>query len=365
MITTLLGKYKVESLQVLRTQKNIERCMSVVEKSGTKIVAPFLVTTKDNRKNIVCSCPECGKKFEQAIHHFTDKEFYFCRSCTPNDVTRLQEYNDKVNKTNIANIVKKLENSGIKILEQEEGNVRFTKWKCQCNQGHIFELSAQRLKVNKNPCPDCTYDSFEETIFRFLVEEVTGKTFEKIRPDWLQNPHSGKNMELDMYCEELNLAFEYNGIHHYKAIFGEERLALVQFKDQLCVELCKKQGVTLHTIKYLTDKVISNEKLIELAQEKLQSLGFKVTKKMCNKALERANSQHQVYSRQSKTLENIKRKLLLVNRQYVSGNYVNCKSKIQVRCTCCNHESTMRSGDVYMYVAHKHTCSKCKWQVIH
>lgn len=41
-------------------------------------------------------------------------------------------------------------------------------------------------------------------------------TFVKVRPDWQQNPHTGQNLELDLFCGELALAVEFNGIQHYR-----------------------------------------------------------------------------------------------------------------------------------------------------
>ena len=47
--------------------------------------------------------------------------------------------------------------------------------------------------------------------------------FRKIRPDWIKNKE-GNKLELDFYCEELKLAFEYQGIQHeqYHQFFHRE-----------------------------------------------------------------------------------------------------------------------------------------------
>ena len=50
----------------------------------------------------------------------------------------------------------------------------------------------------------------------YVEELFTDNIFIKQhRPDWLKYT-TGCNLELDYYCEELKLAFEYNGIQHYK-----------------------------------------------------------------------------------------------------------------------------------------------------
>lgn len=42
-----------------------------------------------------------------------------------------------------------------------------------------------------------------------------GYKFIKIRPNWLKNPETNKNLELDGYCEKLKMGVEYNGKQHY------------------------------------------------------------------------------------------------------------------------------------------------------
>ena len=55
-----------------------------------------------------------------------------------------------------------------------------------------------------------------EEYCREIFEDITGKKFPKERPDWLVNDKTGKKLELDGYCEELKLAFEYDGKQHFE-----------------------------------------------------------------------------------------------------------------------------------------------------
>jgi hypothetical protein len=62
-------------------------------------------------------------------------------------------------------------------------------------------------------------------------------------------------MELDGYCEELKIAFEYNGIHHYKPHENNFRGGNAMFQrtienDALKTKLCAERGVTLVVIPY-------------------------------------------------------------------------------------------------------------------
>jgi hypothetical protein len=48
-----------------------------------------------------------------------------------------------------------------------------------------------------------------------ILEILTGRQFMSVRPYWLKNPETGRNLELDCYNEEYRLALEYNGVQHY------------------------------------------------------------------------------------------------------------------------------------------------------
>jgi hypothetical protein len=99
---------------------------------------------------------------------------------------------------------------------------------------------------------------FEETC-REVFEKHYGVKFKPIRPDWLKNPKTGSNLELDGYNKKLKIAFEANGIQHYKydphfhnskADYKDQR-----YRDKLKAKLCKKQGVHLISIPYYTKDI--------------------------------------------------------------------------------------------------------------
>lgn len=51
--------------------------------------------------------------------------------------------------------------------------------------------------------------------------------------------------ELDIYIPSLKLAFELNGIFHYKPIYGDNKLKQIQANDQNKFEQCQKHGISL------------------------------------------------------------------------------------------------------------------------
>lgn len=95
----------------------------------------------------------------------------------------------------------------------------------------------------------------QETCCR-AVEEIFGLPFQRDVRDlpWLVNPETGAYLELDCYNEELGIAIEHNGEHHYKFPnhwnkTREEWIAMLR-RDKLKPELCDKNGVYLITIPY-------------------------------------------------------------------------------------------------------------------
>lgn len=82
------------------------------------------------------------------------------------------------------------------------------------------------------------------------------KTKRHYRPKWLEG------LEIDIYIPELKLAFEYQGIQHYKAVDhwgGEDQLHKQKQNDKRKKELCENHGVELIIVDY--NEEISTENI--------------------------------------------------------------------------------------------------------
>jgi len=99
-------------------------------------------------------------------------------------------------------------------------------------------------------------DSSGELECRRVLEQIFKVPFGKARPNFLSNPVTGGNfnLELDCYNPELNLAVEYNGQQHYKFIpffhKNKEAFQNQKYRDELKRRMCKENMITLIEIPY-------------------------------------------------------------------------------------------------------------------
>ncbi len=97
----------------------------------------------------------------------------------------------------------------------------------------------------------------EDIVAEVLEEILQSKIKRNIRPNFLKNPESNSNLELDCYNEEYAIAVEYNGIQHYKfpSVFHktEQEFLNQVYRDRLKVKLCDEAGVYLISVPYWVD----------------------------------------------------------------------------------------------------------------
>ena len=93
-----------------------------------------------------------------------------------------------------------------------------------------------------------------ESITCKTLEQIYGVPFITARPDFLKNPETGENLELDCYNEELGIAAEYNGIQHYLwpnyTDQTEEQFHNQLRRDEFKINQCDLNGVYLITVPY-------------------------------------------------------------------------------------------------------------------
>lgn len=98
------------------------------------------------------------------------------------------------------------------------------------------------------------YESVGENVCRKVLEDLYQTSFPSTRPNFLRNPETGYNLELDGYSRELNMAFEYQGKQHYEYpndFHSSKQHFLQQVRrDRFKAEKCQQMSVYLLVIPY-------------------------------------------------------------------------------------------------------------------
>lgn len=191
-------------------------------------------------------CPKCSGKF----HPKTDAE--------KNEFLR--------------RLVKIAAQKGGQLITKEfKGSIFRYIWKCSNN--HLFKARYPDIESRLDWCPECSSSIFER-ICRIYCETIFQNKFPSKWPHWLR---VGKTkMQLDGYCEELNVAFEYRGQYHYMIdVYSESiyKLSKIQERDRKKENLCRRHGVKLIVIPYF----VKLEYLEEYILRKCKNLGLRVS----------------------------------------------------------------------------------------
>lgn len=140
-----------------------------------------------------------------------------------------------------------------------------------CKEGHLFDTTRNVLQSG-HWCHHCT-SLIRERMCRKLFEDLTGYKFPKTRPEWLRyiNP-----LELDGYCKELNLAFEYNGKQHYEKVW-KFKCDDIEKRDEFKKQKCQETGVDLIVIpynenieKFIRDELTKRKLVVNEVVEKIK-----------------------------------------------------------------------------------------------
>jgi len=162
----------------------------------------------------------------------------WCKKCAGNDQLTLGDMQETARKMGGECLSSEYTNSGQQFH-----------WRCA--EGHKWFAVGYHVRAG-HWCPTCSAGN-SERICKDIFEQMFGKPFLKVKPVWLLNDR-GKRMELDGYCKELRVAFEYHGVQHYRHIDHFHRkdksLEQRQIDDKRKEKLCREHGIHLLVIPY-------------------------------------------------------------------------------------------------------------------
>jgi len=153
-------------------------------------------------------------------------------------------------------------------------------WRCLVNKTHEWEaiIAHRTAPAIKVWCPHCK-TLWGENILKIILEEALQVNFTKARHSYLINPKTNYPLELDGYCSSLNLAFEYQGRHHYIQLKNRENLEAVQERDLLKKQLCENLGIKLIIIPQFKE-ILKEKDVIEFILNELNKFSIPIKNKI-------------------------------------------------------------------------------------
>jgi hypothetical protein len=211
-------------------------------------------------------------------------------------------------------------------------------WKCSSNSHPTWKTSYKTI-LNGSWCPKCAdHIYYKENKVRHILNYLLDTDFIKSNPMWNINPKSKRLLELDGYSEQLKIAFEFQGLHHYQKSFNAsiEDFEYIKYKDKIKKEHCLKKNIKLLIIddgkhcdnnKELLEyvlKILANENIIidkKINYDELQEILNKMT-----------DFQDEALQKARKYAESHKGRCL-------STTYTNAKDKLEWKCEDDSHPS--------------------------
>jgi len=136
---------------------------------------------------------------------------------------------------------------------------------CRCDCGTIRSINRPSLIDGRSTNCGCNTPIYKtEEMCRKIIENITEYRWPKKK--LFKNPETGFYLELDGYCKELNMAFEYDGEQHYSPISfgsGDDLLADRQKRDLMKNECCSQLNIILLRIPF-TSKNNLEEYIVNL-----------------------------------------------------------------------------------------------------
>ncbi|ARF12380.1 hypothetical protein Klosneuvirus_5_50 [Klosneuvirus KNV1] len=194
----------------------------------------------------------------------------------------------------------------------------------ECYYGHVWEAQ-MRTVVEKTWCPKCKINIGEE-ITRCIFETLFNCKFERIRLEILNS------LELDGYNENIQLAYEYDGIQHYQFVprfhKTEDDFKAQQERDKLKDKLCKKSHIILIRIPY----DIEYNKIKDHICQECNRLNIAIPN---NIDIDHTKFT-QIYKLKDEKYQELKKMVELKEGTLISTSYVHTDDPIEVKC-CKGH----------------------------
>ncbi len=239
-----------------QSKPTLKEIQKLAENRGGKLLSKEYINSK------IKLLWECKEKHQWLSLIGNIKGGHWCPYCAGQGRPTIEEIQDLAQRRGGQLLSTEYKNAGSHLL-----------WKC--SQSHEWKACYDSIK-HGTWCPTCN-KSFSEEVCRLYFETIFNEKFPTCNPEWLKN-EDGHPLELDGFCEKLNIAFEHNGLQHYEKIFLNTKDSVferIKYNDSQKLKLCQQNNVKLIVIPALNIKT-RIENLLDFIIKQCQDNNIKV-----------------------------------------------------------------------------------------
>lgn len=266
-----------------------------------------------NKVNMTC---ENGHEFSKELHSFLLNQAW-CRQC------EVDVYQNELERI--------ITERGGELQSKFVASTRKVRVWCGNPDHPPWDVAPNGIRYSRGWCPLCSNRNLNEEICRAVFVEAFRAEFNRTR-----SAPFAKRLELDGYNEEYKVAFEYNGIQHYRytKYFHRdmERFEQQQERDRKKIKRCEKAGVDLIVITYEVPVM----ELRNYIREKLKELRWRIYRRKCTEEEFIQNIRH-TSSRNLIKYNEIKKIVEDKGGKLLSDRYTHSQIKVTVKCSVEEH----------------------------
>lgn len=237
-----------------RSVKAFNEFIDLLIEEGYELKSEYV---KNNIK--VTLKPLCGHN----EYEVTPSDFKNNRRCPECAKKKRRETKKENSKKRFVNLLTK---EGYEMLGEYVG-VHF-KVTQKCNKGHIYSAAPHNF-IKGHRCPHCNIPSYGEELTQKLLDQYN-IVFEREKVFDGLTGLGGKSLRFDFYMPEHNVIIEINGEGHYKEYTNNFLNDNIIRHDKIKRDFCKKQGIKLYDIEYLSTVIGKNNALKHVEERVLE-----------------------------------------------------------------------------------------------
>jgi len=198
------SKEKSKSVFLIKKEEKYENLKKIIERKGGKLLSKEYVNAHTH------VLVQCSKGHKWNISPTNIKSGYWCPECKKETLSK------KFTKYSIQDLKEFAQNKGGDCLEDTYKGWGINHlWKC--GSDHKWTATPRNVIYHSTWCPICAGNEVAERVARGIFEKLFNKRFPKSSPYWLSpSKKRGGQLHLDGYNKILHIAFEHQGIQHYR-----------------------------------------------------------------------------------------------------------------------------------------------------